>query len=62
MQEEARVLWNLVLTARFDITRAVALARLSKIDPEKFEKVRDIVNREHPPEASPEDVEFEPRG
>lgn len=44
MNKEARELWNLVFTARFDITRALALTKLSKIDPEKFEKVRDIIN------------------
>jgi hypothetical protein len=44
MQDEARVLWDLVFTARFDITRALALAKLSMIDPEGFKKIRDVVN------------------
>ena len=42
--DEASMLWNLVLTARFDITRALALTKLSTIDPERFKKVLDIVH------------------
>jgi len=52
MNGEARELWNLVITARFDITRALALTKLSKIDPEGFKKIRDIVTDQHPSKLS----------
>jgi len=55
MDGEARKLWNLVITARFDITRALALAKLSKIDPEGFKKIRDIANGSHPSKSFKEE-------
>lgn len=57
MQDETRELWNLAFTARFNFTRAFALAKLSTIDPEGFKKIRDIVNNTHATQPPPEDLE-----